>query len=198
MGGSSSCCLSTAKVYSAHGDGVCITATHWQCEDQLDSACCWRLRGHAHAQNMYAMLLLLLGVRCRCHQHIRTIPSTFAQPCAGLRVRCVWGQQRFTCVSVCPRCRPIGAPAVWPFVVCLLLVAGLCAQQCCCQRCCGAAPAVLVRWLEPRTLMAAPAVRCLTGVLCFRPGHYSLQEEALQCLAPWKGVVVLCFSTGAL
>jgi hypothetical protein len=41
--------------------------------------------------------------------------------------------------------------------------------------------------------MAAPAVRCLTGVLCFRPGHYSLREEAPQCLAPWKGVVVLCF-----
>lgn len=35
-----------------------------------------------------------------------------------------------------------------------------------------------------------PSGPVLDWGIVFRPGHYSLQEEALQCLAPWKGVVV--------
>jgi hypothetical protein len=72
----------------------------------------------------------------------------------------------------------------------------LLSARCCCAVSIAAVVWPLLSWyvwLEPRPLMAAPAVRCLTGVLCFRPGHYSLREEAPQCLAPWKGVVVLCF-----
>lgn len=189
----SSCCISTAKVYSAHGDGVCMTATHWQCENQLDSACCWRLRGHiCTKRHACACAGGALSVSSAHSYH--TINLCAAMCCVACAMRCVGAAAVYVCFCVSTlqanwRTSSLALRGLFVVGCRALRPAVLLSALLWCGPC-----SVLVRWLEPQTLMAAPAVRCLTGVLCFRPGHYSLQEEALQCLAPWKGVVVLCFS----
>jgi hypothetical protein len=134
--------ISVLPKFTTPGDGGVHNRHSLAVWNQLDSsACCWRLRlaaggcGDIHMHETRC-LRSCWGCAADVQQCIRIIHSTLRS-----HVLCCvcdvidGGQQQCTCVvCVCPRRRPNGAPAVWPFVVCLLLVAGLRTQQCCCQR----------------------------------------------------------------